>query len=235
MYTKVVPKKAHHLTFEDISIYFDITIEQAAVKLNISTTALKTLCRKLNITRWPCRKIQCLDKVIKSLEEMTSFDNPEEEFKISKELDFLRKSRDAYFQPRRKDGHTNTQKQNSTVIKPVALRPNSSEAQSLRGQIPDSQLTVNMSNTSHTSAQTPSYSYPYPVQLPAQTPSFESSITQIYQYNSIQTQNNVPVSLTNQNQSQMMNQTLKAPKQDSGNLLLILEAAEIMDARIENS
>jgi hypothetical protein len=48
------------LSFDKIKQYFNLPILEAAIKLNISETFLKKLCRNYNIHRWPYRKIRFL-------------------------------------------------------------------------------------------------------------------------------------------------------------------------------
>jgi hypothetical protein len=45
------------ITFDTIKQYFDMPILDACRKMNISSTYLKRVCRKLHIYRWPYRKI----------------------------------------------------------------------------------------------------------------------------------------------------------------------------------
>ncbi|TVU03969.1 hypothetical protein EJB05_50480, partial [Eragrostis curvula] len=46
------------LELRDISRYFHITMKAACKELNISETALKNVCRKLHIKRWPYRTVR---------------------------------------------------------------------------------------------------------------------------------------------------------------------------------
>ncbi|KAL0490144.1 hypothetical protein AKO1_006670 [Acrasis kona] len=56
----------NNYTFEDIAKYFNFPISHAAVSLRVSQTYLKRLCRHLNITRWPYRKLSCIQKKIET-------------------------------------------------------------------------------------------------------------------------------------------------------------------------
>lgn len=46
-----------NITYEEIRSLFEYSLKEAALKLNISTTQLKRLCREHGITRWPYRKV----------------------------------------------------------------------------------------------------------------------------------------------------------------------------------
>ncbi|KAH3744333.1 hypothetical protein Pelo_14267 [Pelomyxa schiedti] len=52
----------------DLSDYFEQPIATTAEQLGVCTTALKKLCRKIGIRRWPYRKFESLNKTIVALE-----------------------------------------------------------------------------------------------------------------------------------------------------------------------
>jgi hypothetical protein len=54
-------------TFEEISDYFEGPLKDAAVKLKMSLSLLKKLCREHGFERWPYRKIAHLRNQIKHL------------------------------------------------------------------------------------------------------------------------------------------------------------------------
>eukprot|EP01039_Chlorochromonas_danica_P006816 gene6816-7529_t len=56
------------ITLEDLRRYFHLPIAEVARHFNTCTTALKKICRKLNINKWPYRQILSLTKSIQSLE-----------------------------------------------------------------------------------------------------------------------------------------------------------------------
>ncbi|RYG94705.1 hypothetical protein EON65_57080, partial [archaeon] len=58
----------HNITLEDLRRYFHLPIAEVAKHLNTCTTALKKICRKLNINKWPYRQILSLTKSIQSIE-----------------------------------------------------------------------------------------------------------------------------------------------------------------------
>lgn len=56
------------ITLDDLRRYFHLPIAEVARHFNTCTTALKKICRKLNINKWPYRQILSLTKSIQSLE-----------------------------------------------------------------------------------------------------------------------------------------------------------------------
>ncbi len=56
------------ITLDHLRRYFHLPIADAAKHFNTCTTALKKVCRKLNINKWPYRQILSLTKTIQSLE-----------------------------------------------------------------------------------------------------------------------------------------------------------------------
>jgi hypothetical protein len=56
------------LKWSDLSIYFHLSIVDAAKKLGICTTNLKKECRKFGVKRWPGRKVRNLESTIHGLE-----------------------------------------------------------------------------------------------------------------------------------------------------------------------
>ncbi|CAM6088723.1 unnamed protein product [Calypogeia fissa] len=59
---------AHHLKLSDLSIYFHLSVVDAAKKLGVSQTTLKKACRKFGLKRWPGRKVRSLESTIHGLE-----------------------------------------------------------------------------------------------------------------------------------------------------------------------
>jgi hypothetical protein len=57
-----------HITLEDLRKYFHLPIAEVAKQFGTCTTALKKICRKLKISKWPYRQILSLTKSIQSLE-----------------------------------------------------------------------------------------------------------------------------------------------------------------------
>ncbi|EFC48629.1 predicted protein [Naegleria gruberi] len=56
-------------TLDDISQYFHLPIKEVASSLNVSVTFLKKVCRRLNISRWPYRKVTSLHKKISDIKQ----------------------------------------------------------------------------------------------------------------------------------------------------------------------
>lgn len=56
------------ITLDELRKYFHLPIAEVAKQFGTCTTALKKICRKLNITKWPYRQILSLTKSIQSLE-----------------------------------------------------------------------------------------------------------------------------------------------------------------------
>lgn len=59
---------SNSLTIEDLRGYFHLPIVEVAKQLGTCTTALKKICRKHKIRKWPYRQIRSLTKSIQSLE-----------------------------------------------------------------------------------------------------------------------------------------------------------------------
>eukprot|EP01033_Poteriospumella_lacustris_P007993 gene7993-5752_t len=59
---------ARTITIDELRKYFHLPIADVAKQLGTCTTALKKICRKLNIVKWPYRQILSLTKSIQSLE-----------------------------------------------------------------------------------------------------------------------------------------------------------------------
>ena len=49
--------------------YFHLPMNVATQELQIGSTALKKICRKYGISRWPYRRIKAIEKLIQQLEE----------------------------------------------------------------------------------------------------------------------------------------------------------------------
>lgn len=56
------------LSREVISSYFHMPLLHAAEKLGIGETALKEMCRKVGIPRWPYRKLKSLEALMKNVQ-----------------------------------------------------------------------------------------------------------------------------------------------------------------------
>jgi hypothetical protein len=56
------------ITLEELRKYFHLPIAEVAKQFGTCTTALKKICRKLKISKWPYRQILSLTKSIQSLE-----------------------------------------------------------------------------------------------------------------------------------------------------------------------
>jgi RWP-RK domain len=51
---------------------FHLPIADAATSLGLGVTVLKKRCRRINIPRWPYRKLASIEKLIESVEKVTS-------------------------------------------------------------------------------------------------------------------------------------------------------------------
>jgi hypothetical protein len=49
-------------SLEELSVYFDKPIRDVSEELDVSVTFIKKVCRRLNVNRWPYRKIQSIQK-----------------------------------------------------------------------------------------------------------------------------------------------------------------------------
>eukprot|EP00698_Gefionella_okellyi_P023957 TRINITY_DN8326_c0_g1_i1.p2 TRINITY_DN8326_c0_g1~~TRINITY_DN8326_c0_g1_i1.p2 ORF type:complete len:399 (-),score=79.95 TRINITY_DN8326_c0_g1_i1:1699-2895(-) len=63
-----MPRKKN-IEFIELQTYFHLPIQVVAKKLDVCATLLKKICRRNGITRWPHRKVKCLDKWLNTLEE----------------------------------------------------------------------------------------------------------------------------------------------------------------------
>ena len=62
-------KKKIDTDIEVVREYFDLPMNVATQKLKIGSTALKKICRRYGITRWPYRRIKAIEKLIQQLED----------------------------------------------------------------------------------------------------------------------------------------------------------------------
>jgi hypothetical protein len=67
---------------EDLRKYFHLPIVEVARQLGTCTTALKKICRKNKISKWPYRQIRSITKSIQSLEMASLNDTLNEELRI---------------------------------------------------------------------------------------------------------------------------------------------------------
>jgi len=82
-----------NISFDELSKYFHLPINQVAKELGVCATILKKICRKNGIPRWPHRKIKSLDKMIANLEVNLS-KNPTEREEIHTEVELLKTKKD---------------------------------------------------------------------------------------------------------------------------------------------
>ncbi|KAF7098389.1 hypothetical protein CFC21_100135 [Triticum aestivum] len=60
-------ERTRKMQFHDIAPYFHLPIVEAAEKLDICTTVLKGICRRVGVQRWPHRKVKKIDRQITKL------------------------------------------------------------------------------------------------------------------------------------------------------------------------
>jgi len=78
-----------NISFDELSKYFHLPINQVAKELGVCATILKKICRRNGIPRWPHRKIKSIDKMIGNL-EINLAKNPQEREDIRNEIDLLK-------------------------------------------------------------------------------------------------------------------------------------------------
>jgi hypothetical protein len=78
------------ITFEQLTKYFHLPINDVAKELGICATMLKKICRKNGIPRWPHRKIKSLNKMIENLEASLQNNTSEAEECIKQEINILK-------------------------------------------------------------------------------------------------------------------------------------------------
>ncbi|KAK8968594.1 Protein RKD5 [Platanthera guangdongensis] len=81
------------LHIKDLSNYFHLPISEAAKELHICSTALKKICRKHGMPRWPHRKIKSIDRRISNLLRDFCADDGLEALNIQVEIEQLRAQR----------------------------------------------------------------------------------------------------------------------------------------------
>uniref|UniRef100_A0A0D9XXY7 RWP-RK domain-containing protein n=1 Tax=Leersia perrieri TaxID=77586 RepID=A0A0D9XXY7_9ORYZ len=72
-------EKTRKLQLGDIAPYFELPIAKAASKLDVCATALKGICRKHGVSRWPYRKVRSIDRQIATLRRSDNGDATREE------------------------------------------------------------------------------------------------------------------------------------------------------------
>ncbi|KAJ0232599.1 RWP-RK domain protein [Hirschfeldia incana] len=65
-------KRTRKLTVKDMSELFELPIEQAARRLRICTTAVKKICRRGEVYRWPQRKLKSLREKVAAQKSVVS-------------------------------------------------------------------------------------------------------------------------------------------------------------------
>ncbi|KAH1126738.1 hypothetical protein GYH30_015656 [Glycine max] len=60
-------QRVPRMTLSDLSGVFHLTISAAAVKLDVSNSTVKSICRRGKLKRWPQRKVQSLAKKVRVL------------------------------------------------------------------------------------------------------------------------------------------------------------------------
>ncbi|KAH0449615.1 hypothetical protein IEQ34_020307 [Dendrobium chrysotoxum] len=81
------------LHINDLADYFHLPISEAAKKLHICSTALKKICRKHGMPRWPHRKIKSIDRRISNLLRDFPSNNEEEAVNTQAEIEQLKAQR----------------------------------------------------------------------------------------------------------------------------------------------
>ena len=81
-------------SYEELSRYFHMPINDVSSELGICATLLKKICRKHGIKRWPHRKIKSLDNMIEAFERLAEMSGPEDLNTITNDIRELKKKRD---------------------------------------------------------------------------------------------------------------------------------------------
>lgn len=81
-----------NISFEELSQYFHLPINQVAKELGVCATILKKICRRNGIPRWPHRKLKSLEKMISNLEQSLT-KAPADMDEVIQEIDILRAKR----------------------------------------------------------------------------------------------------------------------------------------------
>lgn len=64
------PTRCLVITSEKVRSYYHLTLHAAAQEMGISSTALKTICKKLQLGHWPYKKLKSISRA-KGAEELT--------------------------------------------------------------------------------------------------------------------------------------------------------------------
>ncbi|CAN8255303.1 unnamed protein product [Cochlearia groenlandica] len=63
-------ERVANLALKDMSMYFHLPLTEAARRLRLCITVVKSICRKGGLNRWPYRKMKCLHKKIDSMKSV---------------------------------------------------------------------------------------------------------------------------------------------------------------------
>ena len=85
-------------SYEELSRYFHMPINDVSSELGICATLLKKICRRHGIKRWPHRKIKSLDNMIEAFERLASICSADELDTILNDIKELKKKRDYLLQ-----------------------------------------------------------------------------------------------------------------------------------------
>ncbi|KAL0481929.1 hypothetical protein AKO1_011364 [Acrasis kona] len=124
------------ITFDELSSYFDMRLEDACNQIKLSSTSMKKLCREFNVQRWPYRKLKSLyikkDKLSQQLKEMNA-DSPgydDVRYQIQQvdlEVHQIKTKPEVFFDSRTvHDNNTSSPHSNSPNWSPASRSPTSS-------------------------------------------------------------------------------------------------------------
>mmetsp|Transcript_5423 Transcript_5423/g.9568 ORF Transcript_5423/g.9568 Transcript_5423/m.9568 type:complete len:175 (+) Transcript_5423:2254-2778(+) len=89
-YARGKPKK---FQMAQIALYFHLPRKDAATQMGVCETVLKRRCRRLDIRRWPFRKLKCLEEKKESLMlEPESFERQAKVEQVELMMDLVRKN-----------------------------------------------------------------------------------------------------------------------------------------------
>ncbi|WOL11589.1 hypothetical protein Cni_G20353 [Canna indica] len=86
-------ERTRGLRLKDLASYVHLPIQEAAKELQICPTALKKVCRKHGIRRWPYRKIRSMDREISALQRELRSASSEEALRTQAKIDKLKAER----------------------------------------------------------------------------------------------------------------------------------------------
>ncbi|KAL8497145.1 hypothetical protein ACS0TY_020722 [Phlomoides rotata] len=98
-YMALQRERTGNMKVRDLVNYFHLPINDAAKELNICSSAIKSICRKENLPRWPYRKIKSIQKEISRKQQSLNSHDADERENASKLIPELQRQLDEIYRP----------------------------------------------------------------------------------------------------------------------------------------